>query len=109
MDAGCVVKDELASFDIFDAEDSIPCGLRPFGDDGNLLSDDPVEEGRFPNIGPAEDGNKTGFKRSHTYPIADCGLRLRRRPRGASAPEGEPSGSERLQIAELKLSFTLRV
>ena len=51
MDAGCVEKDELASFDIFDAEDSIPCGLRPFGDDGDLLSDDPVEKGRFPNIG----------------------------------------------------------
>ena len=31
----------------------------------------------------------------------ECGLRLRLHPRGASAPEGEPSGSERLRIAEL--------
>ena len=32
--------------------------------------------------------------------IAEFGLRLRRRPRGASAPEGEPSGSERLRNEE---------
>jgi hypothetical protein len=32
--------------------------------------------------------------------ISDCGLRLRLRPRGASAPEGEPSGSERLRNSE---------
>ena len=37
-----------------------------------------------------------------TIPIADFGLRLRRRPRGASAPEGEPSGSERLRNSEFK-------
>jgi hypothetical protein len=51
MDAGCIEKDELASFDIFNAEDSIPRGLRLLGDDGDLLSDDPVEKGRFPDIG----------------------------------------------------------
>jgi hypothetical protein len=33
-------------------------------------------------------------------PNADFGLRLRLHPRGASAPEGEPSGSERVQNAE---------
>ena len=35
-------------------------------------------------------------------PNAEFGLRLRRRPRGASAPEGEPSGSERLRNSEFK-------
>jgi len=35
------------------------------------------------------------------HPNADFGLRLRLRPTGTSAPEGEPSGSERLRIAEL--------
>jgi len=33
---------------------------------------------------------------------AECGLRLRLRPIGASAPEGEPSGSERLPNVESK-------
>jgi len=31
----------------------------------------------------------------------ECSLRLRLRPIGASAPEGEPSGSERLRNVEL--------
>jgi hypothetical protein len=31
------------------------------------------------------------------YSNAEWGLRFRLRPRGASAPEGEPSGSERLR------------
>jgi hypothetical protein len=34
---------------------------------------------------------------------AKCGLRLRLRPRGASAPEGEPAGSERLRSAEIEI------
>jgi hypothetical protein len=35
------------------------------------------------------------FEKKYTS-YAECGLRLRLRPRRASAPEGEPSGSERL-------------
>jgi hypothetical protein len=34
-------------------------------------------------------------------PIAEFGLRLRLRPTGASAPEGEPSGSEKMLLAEI--------
>ena len=42
------------------------------------------------------------------YSNADFGLRLRLRPTGASAPEGEPSGSERLRIAELKTKNSMK-
>ena len=45
MDAGRVKKDELASLDILDAKNSIPCRLGLIGDNSNLLSEDPVEEG----------------------------------------------------------------
>jgi hypothetical protein len=38
-----VEKNELTPFDIFDAEDSIPCGLRRWSDDSDLLPDDAVE------------------------------------------------------------------
>jgi len=40
--------------------------------------------------------------------IIKCGLRLRLHPRGASAPEGEPSGSERLLDAEYGIEKIIR-
>ena len=44
--------------------DAISGHSRLVMDDGDALSDDAVEQGRFPNIGPTDDGNDSGHPRS---------------------------------------------
>ena len=44
MNARGVEEDELASFQIPDSENAVPGGLRLGGNDGNLLSQDTVEQ-----------------------------------------------------------------
>jgi len=43
MESWSIEEDELASFYIFDAENSISCGLGFFSDDGNFIPEDAVE------------------------------------------------------------------
>ena len=65
MNSRSIEEDELASFHIFDAENSISRGLRLFGDDGDFIAKKTIEQGRFPDVRPSQDGDKTGFEVCH--------------------------------------------
>jgi hypothetical protein len=45
MESGSIEENELASFHIFDSENTVPCGLGFLSDDGNLIPKDAVEQG----------------------------------------------------------------
>jgi hypothetical protein len=67
VDPWGVEKDELPSFHIFDAEDSVPRRLRPFGNDGNFITEETIEKSRFPDIRPSQDGDIARFERYHIF------------------------------------------
>jgi hypothetical protein len=60
-----IEEDELTFFHIFDAENSVPRGLRLFSDNGDFIAEETIEKGRLPNIWPSQDGDKTRFERCH--------------------------------------------
>jgi len=61
-----IKEDELTSFYIFNTEDSVSRGLRLFSDDGDFITEETIEEGRFPDIRPSQDRDKTRFEGCHT-------------------------------------------
>jgi len=65
MESRGIEEDHLTSFDMFDAENPVSCGLGLFSDDGNLFAQDAVKKSRFPNIGPSQNGDETRFKGFH--------------------------------------------
>ena len=62
VDAGGIDEYDLGSGCFDNPENPVPGGLGLFACDGYLLSEDGVEKGRFPGIGCADNGDKTGFK-----------------------------------------------
>ena len=46
--------------DVDDPQDAIARSLRLASDDGQLLADQRVQQGRFAGVGTADDGDKTG-------------------------------------------------
>ena len=50
-DAGRVGKDNLEVVAVHDAKDTVPCGLRFRGDDGDFLANQLVHQGRLAHIG----------------------------------------------------------
>ena len=70
VDAGRIDKDDLrggiCAFvrgDLDHAHDAIARGLRLGGDDGHLFAGEGVEERAFADVGPAENGDESGFQR----------------------------------------------
>jgi hypothetical protein len=43
MNAWGIEENQLPLFHIFDAENPVPCGLRFFSDNSNLVTQDPIE------------------------------------------------------------------
>jgi hypothetical protein len=48
-----VEEDKLTSFHVLNAENSVSGGLGSFRNDGNFITEETIEEGRFPNIRPS--------------------------------------------------------
>ena len=67
MDPRRIEKDQLPSFQVPDAENTVPRGLGLFRDNGNLFFQDGVEKGRFPSVGSSEDSNVTGLVGNHGF------------------------------------------
>jgi hypothetical protein len=70
VNPGSIKEDQLTSFHILDAKNSVSRGLRLFSDNGNFITQETIEEGRFPDIRPSQDRYKAGFE-CHPYLIAD--------------------------------------
>jgi hypothetical protein len=71
-----IKKDQLTSFHILDTKDSVSGGLRPFRDNGDFIPQETIKEGRFPNIWPSQDGDKTGFERYHTAKMSNTKVQM---------------------------------
>jgi len=61
-----VKEDKLTSFHVLNAENAVSGGLGSFRNDGNLITEETIEQGRFSNIRPSQDGDKTGFEGRHS-------------------------------------------
>ena len=57
VDAGIVDEDDLALVRRLDAQDADPRRLRLVRDDGDLLTQEGVEEGGLADVGPSEEGD----------------------------------------------------
>ena len=66
-----IQEDELPSLYVFDAEDSVSRGLRFLSDDGDLITEETVEEGRFSYVRPSQDRDETRFERCHRAKISN--------------------------------------
>ena len=62
MDSGGIQEYNLEPLSVEDPCYSVSRGLGLGRDDGNLFTDERVEQRGFPHIGRADDGGKTGFK-----------------------------------------------
>ena len=62
VDSRRVQKDDLGVGPVHDPLDAVPRGLRLVGDDGDLGAHQRVQQRRFANIRPPENGNKPGNK-----------------------------------------------
>src|SRR3990170_997158 len=61
VDPGTVEENDLPPRLGVDAGDPVPRRLRFRRDDGNLGADDPVEQGRFPDVGAPQQGDEPGL------------------------------------------------
>src|SRR3990172_4319399 len=60
MDSGSIEKNNLRVRCRSDSGDAIACGLGFGSDDGDFLSQELIKERRFPNVGPAYNGDHSG-------------------------------------------------
>ena len=61
MNSGRVDEDRLPLGIVLDAQDAVARGLRLVGDDGELLADDAVQEGRLAGVRAADQRNESRF------------------------------------------------
>src|SRR6185437_8220039 len=88
VQAWSVDESDLRSRQIHDPEDAVARGLRTRRDDAHLLSDQGVEQGRFADVRPADQGSEPAAEAfchgvSMSFRIrsaASCSARLRLRP-----------------------------
>jgi hypothetical protein len=71
-----VEEDKLTSFDLLNAKNSVPGGLRSFGNDSHFLTEKTIEEGRFPDVRPSQDGDKTGFEGRHRAKMSNAQVQV---------------------------------
>ncbi len=86
VDAGRVEQHDLAGGGRAHPTDLAACRLWPVGDDRHLRADDPVDEGRLPDVRPADEGDEARVERHRpvTTPVTTIarprlGGRVRRR------------------------------
>ena len=78
VDAGIVDEDDLAFLRCLDAQDADARRLRLVRDDGDLLAEEGVEEGGFPDVGPAEQGHVSDLDRRLLFLLAAPSASARR-------------------------------
>jgi hypothetical protein len=61
VDARRIDKNDLRLVRFGDSGDSVPGCLGLVGDDGHLLSHNPIDQSRFTDIRPTNDTNKSSF------------------------------------------------
>lgn len=65
VDPRRVEEDDLTSLVRMDAEDAVARRLSLIGDDRDFMLDNAVDKGRFTDVGAADDGDESRFKRFH--------------------------------------------
>ena len=71
VDSWRIDQDDLRVVAIQDSLDAVASGLRLGRNDCDLAPHQSIQEGRLPGVGPADDGDETGFERHEVKLYAD--------------------------------------